>query len=374
MERQTIEPRPHWERIVESQGFHFHSPDGQPYWDESAYYRFSASEIDDIERATYAVNEMCLAAVQHVIDHDLFARFEIPAVYKDFVVQSWTRDDFTLYGRFDLAFDGQTPPRLLEFNADTPTALLEAAVIQWQWFRDVLPEQDQYNSIHEKLVEAWRAYQPRVSGTLYFASLAGVVEDYMTVNYLRDTAIQAGLTTQYIEVEQIGWDRGRGQFVDADERPLSHVFKLYPWEWMLREAFGPHLIHDTVRWLEAPWKMILSNKAILPVLHELYPESPYLLPASFEPLGESYVRKPLYSREGANVAVVSEGRTVIETDGDYEGTCIYQELHWLPRFGDHYAVVGSWMVNGFACGIGIREDTTPVTRNTSRFVPHVFGP
>jgi glutathionylspermidine synthase len=36
-----------------------------------------------------------------------------------------------LYGRFDLAYRGDGPPKLLEYNADTPTALFEAAVVQW---------------------------------------------------------------------------------------------------------------------------------------------------------------------------------------------------------------------------------------------------
>jgi glutathionylspermidine synthase len=29
-------------------------------------------------------------------------------------------------------------------------------------------------------------------------------------------------------------------------------------------------------------------------------------------------------------------------------------------------------VNGHACGIGIREDQSPITGNLSRFVPHLF--
>ena len=57
-----------------------------------------------------------------------------------------------MYGRFDLAYDGTTPPKLLEYNADTPTSLLEAAVIQWRWQQDMRPERDQFNSIHERLL------------------------------------------------------------------------------------------------------------------------------------------------------------------------------------------------------------------------------
>ena len=61
-----------------------------------------------------------------------------------------------------------------------------------------------------------------------------------------------------------------------------------------------------------------------------------------------------------------------ETTGPYsdERAVIYQQLTKLMSFDDRHAVIGSWMVNGWACGIGIREDDTLVTQNTSRFVPH----
>ncbi len=374
MQRKRSVPRQDWERIVESQGFLFHTLDDEPYWDESAYYEFAASEVDELERASYALNDMCLAAVQHVIDERRFAEFQIPAAFEDFVAQSWERDEFTLYGRFDMAFDGGGPPKLLEYNADTPTALLEAAVIQWHWFRELFPQLDQFNSIHERLIEAWKSHRGACGGFVHFSSVAGSVEDLMTVTYLRDTATQAGVKTEHLAIDQIGWNAGRGAFVDLGERPIGTLFKLYPWEWLVREAFGPHVAGASTRWLEPPWKMLLSNKAILPVLYELYPDSPYLLEASFEPLDGNYVRKPIFSREGANIVMVEDGMEAEYTDGDYSGPYIYQRLHPLRRFHDQHVVVGSWMVNGYACGIGLREDASRITQNTSRFVPHVFIP
>src|SRR5258705_5023395 len=161
MRRLLVQPRPKWESIVESQGFHFHSLEDQPYWDESVCYLFNRAQIDQIETATYALNDICLAAVDHIISQNLFDQFQIPQQFIPWVIESWKRDDLTIYGRFDLAYDGRNPPRLLEYNADTPTSLLEAAVIQWFWFREVqnnsldfsreLPpgqKLDQFNSIH----------------------------------------------------------------------------------------------------------------------------------------------------------------------------------------------------------------------------------
>jgi glutathionylspermidine synthase len=288
------------------------------------------------------------------------------------VLKSWDRDERTIYGRFDLAYNGRGGPKLLEYNADTPTSLLEAAVIQWQWMKETHPNLDQFNSIHERLIEAWQAVRPTTHGAMYFTCLNGHLEDFMTVSYLRDTAMQAGLDTQYIDIEAIGWNFDRRLFVDQQERHISDCFKLYPWEWLVRERFSEMLLSDTTRWLEAPWKMILSNKAILPTLYELFPDSPYLLPAGFEPPGRDYVRKPILGREGANVEVMVNGRQIVNTEGNYGAPYVYQRYYPLPNFEGNYPVIGSWMVNGWACGIGIREDLSPVTQNTSRFVPHVM--
>jgi glutathionylspermidine synthase len=385
MLRISTPPRAEWTKIVESQGLLFHSIDGVPYWDEGAYYLFESAEVDAIEAATYQLDEMCLEAVGQVIEAGRLGEFDIPEPYHDWVARSWGEDEHTIYGRFDLCYDGTGPPKLLEYNADTPTALLEAAVIQWFWLQDLLrsnridPEDrekspfDQFNSIHERLIEAWVRVGCELDRWIWFAAPADALEDVMTVTYLRDTAIQAGLKTDFLGVKDIGWHAGRRVFTDRHERSMIILFKLYPWEWMLREPFGEHLPTAPTHWLEPPWKMVLSNKAILPVLWEMFPDSPYLLPASFEPVGGSYVVKPIYSREGSNVAIVADGRIIAETGGDYtDGRHVYQEFRPLPSFDGRYPVVGSWIVNGHACGMGIREDDGLITRNTSRFLPHLF--
>jgi glutathionylspermidine synthase len=381
MQRYPTEPRPNWQATVESQGLLFHSLDDEPYWDESAFYLFEAKEVDEIERATYALDAMCLEAVEHVITNRLFPYFGISEFYANWITQSWERDSHTIYGRFDFSFDGDGPPKLLEYNADTPTALLEAAVIQWYWFQDRLklaptvdrPQFDQFNSIHERLIEAWAAVRPDLGDILHVSAVSDSLEDQMTAHYLRDTAIQAGMTTEFLTVNNIGWHAGRRVFTDLRERPIRLMFKLYPWEWMLREPFGRNLPVAPTRWLEPPWKMILSNKAILPILWGLFPDSPYLLRAEFEPFGDTFVIKPTLSREGANLTIVEAGQIIAETTGIYnDGPKIYQSYHPLPDFEGKFAVVGSWMVNGTAAGIGLREDDGPITRNTSRFVPHLY--
>lgn len=374
MWRQPIDPRPDWQQIVESQGLLFHTPDGIPYWEESAYYQFTPGEIDELEKATYQLNELCLAAVERVIAGDLFDRFAIREDFRDYIRQSWETDEHTIYGRFDLAYDGQSPPKLLEYNADTPTSLLEAAVIQWFWLQDCFGGNQQFNSIHDRLLEIFKTLKEQTAERFYFIALDENVEDAMTVNYLRDVAMQSGFDTAFLPIEQVGWDARRQEFTDLDDRPIRLCFKLYPWEWMHREKFGPFLLESKCRWFEPPWKILLSNKAILQVLWELNPGHPLLLETSFEPpaFGQ-YVQKPLLGREGANIRIFDNGKEIATTEGPYDGTAVYQKFTPLPRFDDRFfAVVGSWIINGWSAGLGIREDESLITGNLSRFVPHLY--
>ncbi|MEO6245342.1 MAG: glutathionylspermidine synthase family protein, partial [Opitutaceae bacterium] len=286
--------------------------------------------------------------------------------------RSWERDDFSLYGRFDLAFDGGGAPKLLEYNADTPTALVEAAVAQWFWLQETRPEADQFNSIHERLIAAWRRWS---GATIHFSSVRDNPEDEQTVLYLRDTCEQAGVATRTVFIDDIGWDASSQTFVDLDGARLTHCFKLYPWEWLCAEEFAPHLAHDAVQFVEPSWKMLLSNKGLLPILWELFPGHPNLLPAydTAAPLGPRYVRKPKLSREGANVTWFEGGVAVEETGGDYgaEGH-VFQAAADLPEFDGHRAVCGVWIVDHEPAGLGLREDTRRITGNLSRFVPHFF--
>ena len=322
MRRLTIDPRIGWQKRVEQYGLYYHTLRGEPYWDESAYYQFTAHEIDTIELATQTLHDMCMELVQEVIDNRMFGLFQIPAGQEEYVVRSWREREPSIYGRFDLAYDGVGTPRMLEYNADTPTALVEAAVAQWFWLKDIDDRGDQYNSIHERLIDAWKALHARDPGPIHFAGMTKTdsPEDYITTEYMRDTAIQAGFKTSFLDISDVSWDRARNVFVDNTGFPVHRCFKLYPWEWMFQEEFGPHLRRSPTKWVEPPWKAILSCKSILPLLYAKHPDSPFLLPASFDPLPSgSYVRKPILAREGANIQVVVDGKLAFETDGPYQG-------------------------------------------------------
>lgn len=375
MKRIKIQPRNSWQEKVEKIGFGFHSTN-VPYWDESAYYQFSMQEILDIEKATNELWEMCLNSVQFVIDHGMYEQFKIPSWIVPLVEKSWNEDHPSIYGRFDFVVkDGQI--KMLEFNADTPTSLYETGIVQWYWLEDFDKSADQFNSVHEKLVAYWgylKEYLYR--HPLHFTCVKRNLEDLTTVEYLRDTAMQAGLDTKLIMIDDIGWDSSRNVFIDMEEQDIKNIFKLYPWEWMIQEDFGKNILLDSNRalWIEPAWRMILSNKAILPILWSLYPNHPYLLKSYFEQ-GDlvDFVKKPILSREGANIEIIKGGETLAKTDGFYgEEGYVYQELFELPEFDGNYTLIGSWVIGQEAAGMSIRENETLITGNVSRFVPHLI--
>lgn len=385
MQRIAAPQRADWRATAERVGFTWHHDDGKAYWDESAYYAFSLAEIEDgIEAPTAELHGLCLDLVAEVVKSEkLMARLDIPEASRDYVADSWARGEPSLYGRFDFAYDGTGPAKLYEYNADTPTSVYEGAVFQWMWLEEqiaagVLPKDaDQFNSLYEKLKARFETIFPD-GGLLHFASDPDFVEDRQTVRFLEDIAAQAGLDPKFVGINAIGLDAD-GRFVDDEDYLIGALFKLYPWEQMLRDDYAKPLPDAQMTVLEPAWKAILSNKGILPLLWERHGGHPNLLEAWFEDdpahekLGSSYVRKPLFSREGANVGLVNKGRKAKVLDGGYgDGPHIRQALHVPPRLDGQYAVIGSWLVGDEPAGLGVREDRGRITRNTSRFLPHAI--
>ncbi|WP_435165549.1 glutathionylspermidine synthase family protein [Falsirhodobacter sp. 1013] len=397
MEKISLTPRAD-QREAET-GFTFAEMHGEPYWDETSAYRFTLEEIETrIEDPATELHGMCREAVDRIVkDERLMDRMGIPPGFRDLVASSWKSFAPEVYGRMDLAYDGGDA-KLLEYNADTPTSLYETASFQWQWLEDqikagVLPEgADQFNGLHEALAERFRELFP-ANTDIHFAAAAGNAEDYATVEAMAWAAREGGMGAHYTDLEKIGLS-GEGQFLDAEDRVIGTLFKLYPWEDIFRDEFGAAIVPSGCRFIEPPWKALVSNKAILPVLWEMFEGHPNLLPAFFledvagpmrdgtggsplfgrarDILKAGHVVKPIFSREGSSIDILENGRPLetASNRGYDDHPKVVQAYVPLPVFDGFRPVLGAWIVGETCVGLGIREDRARITQDLSRFKPH----
>lgn len=401
MEKLTLPERPDWRETAKETGFTFADMHGEPYWDETSAYAFTLAEVEnDIEAPATELHAMCREAVGRILaSEDLMARMSIPREYWDLVADSWNASEPELYGRFDMVYDGTGPAKMLEYNADTPTSLYESASFQWQWLEQQIEAgvlqaaDDQFNGIHEAIVERFvQMFAPNTD--IHFAAVSGNPEDYATVEAMAWAAREAGMGAHYTDLEQIALSTD-GQFLDNESRVMGILFKLYPWEDLLRDEFASRIAPSGCRLIEPAWKALLSNKAILPMLWQMFEGHPNLLPAFFETdiaaaltgtgaspndlfdrsrdaLAKGHVVKPVFSREGASVTIIEGGKlTETAPDRTYDShPRIVQAYAPLPVFDGFRPVIGAWIVGEACVGMGVREDRARITQDLSRFKPH----
>lgn len=398
MQRIDTPTRPGWEEIIASQGLTYNEtdlPDGTKgsYWNEANAYVLTMDEVVNLEEQTEQLHKMACEAARFIAAEQSkptspFRYLGIPPEAIEYATFSLDRGDPFLYGRFDLAYSGTPgePAKLFEYNADTPTGLVEASIIQWYWKTHLYPEADQWNGLHEALearfreLHVMRAWQ----GNIYFA-FAGdepTGEDLLTTGYLFDVAEQAGWRgNQMIEMGDIMYHHPTATFTDTHHEPIRNIFKLYPWEDMMHEHFGKFICDAKPDgWFQPAWAMFLSTKMLLPALWHCYPNHENLLPAyigSPESL-DAWVKKPLHGREGDGITIFDGEHTVTSPTHEWgEEGYVYQAYHPLPNFLSHdgkpnYPVLGSWIIGDEAYGVGIRESDGPITDPECRFVPNLI--
>lgn len=420
---------------VDTELFNGSEPQIVSYWREHACAELGERESELIGKIGAELFQMCIAAGDYIIEHDLFAKLGIPKWAVRTIKETWN-DDITnrywplLYGRFDLRLvlgpDGNvTGAQLLEYNADTPTSLVESAVTQWNWllFNHADIQYGQYNELYEKLIEAWMLeisrFEKRTGRVVDLVHLGWTSEetsgeDLMTVGLMASAAEEAAqrmgtkempkFRVKILAVEDIKFHERIGEtvygdghegtamgfFTDPEGEVLQLIFKLYPWEWLVHDLYGKSVCWNMLQpdgtvWVEPPYKMLWSNKGLLAILWELYKDDPvrsaYLLPAYFE--GEeppefrnNCARKPLLGREGNSVTLIVNGEVIDGGAGDYgEEGFVLQEYAPLPGFSSldgntYYLVAGLWTVSDEAVALCFRESPNQITNNTSYFLPH----
>ncbi|MGL6261518.1 glutathionylspermidine synthase family protein [Vibrio sp. WXL210] len=382
-----IEPRKDWQQRLLELGFDFYEVSSRhPYWCEDRYIQLTRAQIDHIDVVSEALHCLAVEAVDYVFEHNLLDRFGLPSRHHPLLRDSWQTDKSYLYGRFDFAWDGVGEPKLLEYNAQTPTSLFEASVAAWDWMRQCvelgkLPRHaDQFNLLDERIITQFaylRRAKPLRSNILHLTCDETSSEDWRTVTYLAACAEEAGLECVIVDINHIQLSV-ENRFADHNSKPIDNLFSLYPYEFALLDEYGDYIAESGCVFIEPLWKVLLSSKALLPIMWQLNPGHKNLLECYFadDPRAEQIpqrVMKPVFSREGANISIVMNGACIEGTSGHYgaEGF-ISQAYAPLVEFGRGRCVVGSWMIGRTACGISFRESDRLITNDVARFVPHVF--
>ncbi len=375
---------------LEELGFLWHTDSDNTSYVANELVVLSEDEANAYAAAANELYDMFVEAGEYVIENDLFHEIGIPFNLVELIKLSWESDvHWHLYGRFDFAggIDGK-PIKLLEFNADTPTALFESAIIQWAILKqNGLEESSQFNFIYEALVENFRRIVTLTEDTsrfeeLYegwrflFSSIRGNVEEENTVRLLQHMANEAGFETEFAYIDDVAFDDNG---IYYNEEKFELWFKLIPWEDIaIEESELAMLLTNIIKNQEAiifnpAYTLMFQSKGFLKVLWDLYPNHPLLLESSFEPLdGKKQVRKPIFGREGGDVAILDANGSILEENKDIYSNhkMLYQEFVELPTD----AAGNSYQAGVFyayeACGVGFRRGGK-ILNNMSKFVGHI---
>lgn len=379
---------------LESLGFTWHTDSDETSYISDELVVISEAEAEAYYEATNELYDMYVEAAEHVVENDLFHEIGIPFNLIDVIKESWENDvHWHLYGRFDLAggIDGK-PIKLLEFNADTPTALFETAIIQWAMLKkNNLEEESQFNALYEALVDNFKrlvtieedvsTFEERYDGwSFLFTSIRGNSEEENTVKLLQHIAAEAGFETKFAYIEDIEFSDEDG--IVYNDKSYELWFKLIPWEDIaLEESDLAMLLTNIIKNQKAiifnpAYTLLFQSKGLLKILWDLYPDHPLLLESSFEPLeGQKQVKKPIFGREGGNVSILDEDANAIESiEGDYENhKMVYQSYTELATDAEGLSYQAGVFYAYEACGLGFRKGGK-ILDNMSKFVGHVVKP
>ena len=298
--------------FLEKIGFFWHTdPDDTPYV-ASEIVEVTSDEADAYYEAANELYDMFAEAGEYVIENELFHEIGIPFNLVEAVKMSWDNDvHWHLYGRFDFAggLDGK-PIKLIEFNADTPTALFETSILQWAILKlNNMEESHQFNNLYEALVENFKRliimeedvsnFDEHYDGwKILFSSVRDNEEEESTVKLLQTIATEAGFETEFAYVDDVEFSDEEGVFYK--EVNYEYWFKLLPWEDIAIEESDLAMILTNIMknqkaiMLNPAYTLMFQSKAFMKILWDLYPNHPLLLETSFDPLEGAQVEKRIF--------------------------------------------------------------------------------
>ncbi len=385
--------KPLTKEFLESVDFSWHTHPNNEAFLKDEIVIITESEATAYYDAANELYDMFVEAAEYVIENNLFHELNIPFNLVELIKESWENDvHWHLYGRFDFAggLDGE-PIKLLEFNADTPTSLIETSIAQWALLKyNNLDNEKQFNNVYHALRENFQRlvtleqdvskFEEYYDGwKILFSSVRGTQEDEDTTRYLQSIAEEAGFNTEFAYVDEVEFSAEDGIFFK--EEPYEFWFKLLPWEDIaieegeLATLLTEIINHKKAIILNPAYTLLFQSKAIMKILWDLFPNHPLLLETSFEPLkGRAYVEKKAFGREGENVTIYdTDGSIIDKKEGDYDQyTSIFQEMATLNRDekGNYYQAGVFFAYEG--CGLGFRCASRAILEDAASFAGHMI--
>jgi len=383
-----IELKPLSKKYLESIGFYWHTDKDMSNYIDNKVISITPEMAENYANAVNELYDMFIEAAQYVIDNNLFHELDIPFNLVEIIKESWENDvHWHLYGRFDLSGGITKPIKLIEFNADTPTALFESAIIQWALLKaNGIDEGMQFNFIYEALRDNFKRlvtldknidnFDEYYEGwKILFSSVKDNLEEENTTRLLQTIAEEAGWRTKFAYIDEVEFsDDG----VFYNDEKYEFFFKLIPWEAIaIEEPELAEIMTNIVKnrqaiFLNPAYTLLFQSKGIMKILWDLYPNHPLLLETSFEPLeNKKQVIKPTLAREGANIEIIDEnGQILAKEEGEYSNfKKVYQEFVEFEKDDENYYQAGVFFAYE-ACGLGYRKGNL-ILNNMSKFVGHI---
>jgi len=358
------------------------------------YYKINFDFLLNVGAASNELHRMFLEATNRVIhDDELLTRFGIPNEFWNRIRHSWINDqNLAIAGQLDLAFDGNHL-KALEYNADTASTLFECACLQKKWAEAIeLPSTfTTARWLHDRLIGNWKKLNITTKVHLFIQNNE---DEMLTALYMQNIMKEANIISKIcLDIKQFFWKDDI--IIDSDGETVQFIWKLWTWDTILQDYIdttkndnstkhlnGTHprisdiFLNDQIKVIEPLWKVITSNKGLLTILSQMYPNHTNLLNSQWNLTDQfkqtSFVKKPIVGQGGQNVTLYNpqDDSVIDETMGNFGNRhSIYQDFVSLKNNDGYYSIINSWIIRGYYAGFCVREDQSLIINNNSQIIP-----
>lgn len=383
--------------------------------------RIRQSQLAELRRASEALGRVYARTVHIVQQGEPALWTELGLPEAAFGALQLRFDDTvpTMIGRFDFALtpDG---PKMLEFNSDTPTGIVEAFHVNGricEAYGAVDPNEGCRMALAAAFERMLRLYREAgyAARRVVFSALDWHEEDAGTTRYLLQQSGVAGAGFVPLADLRVEGDRlwapsllPEGTAVAAGEppsmQPVDVLYRLHALEKLAEDRdtdgypTGEHalrLIADRrLAIMNPPSGFVAQTKALQALIWNLHEAGEffteeehdtirrYMLPTYLEPCFEAgmpYVAKPILGREGSGVTIYDGSGAARESSGENEYAdqpMVYQQYTELPPVRvetasgpfDGRLLWGCFLIDGRGSAVVTRVGGT-ITNNLSYYLP-----